>query len=113
HQYDRNTIVYTGTHDNDTTRGWYANLSNGEATFLHRYAPQVGADISWDLMRLAWSSVADTALAPLQDVMSLGSEARMNQPGRPAGNWCWRLRTGIVNEAVLYRLADLTELYGR
>jgi 4-alpha-glucanotransferase len=113
HNYDRNTVVYTGTHDNDTTRGWYAALGDKEKWFLHRYAPHVGPDIAWDLMRLAWGSVADYALAPLQDVLSLGNEARMNLPGRPAGNWSWRYTPGMLNDGVLDRLGDLTEVYGR
>jgi 4-alpha-glucanotransferase len=113
HNYDRNTVVYTGTHDNDTTRGWYAALGDKEKWFLHRYAPHVGPDIAWDLMRLAWGSVADHALAPLQDVLSLANEARMNLPGRPAGNWTWRYTPGVLNDGVLDRLGDLTEVYGR
>jgi 4-alpha-glucanotransferase len=113
HNYDRNTIVYTGTHDNDTTRGWHSTMNHNEAAYLGRYAPWVGPDVSWDLMRLAWSSVANIALAPLQDILRLGSEARMNQPGRPAGNWCWRIGENQLTEAVIYRLTDLTEVYGR
>ncbi len=113
HHYEPNTVVYTGTHDNDTTRGWYATMSPNEKAFMRRYAPQVGADISWDLMRLAWSSVANLAVAPLQDVLSLGTEARMNAPGQPAGNWTWRFQEGALNEAVLHRLTELTELYSR
>jgi 4-alpha-glucanotransferase len=113
HNYERNTVVYTGTHDNDTTRGWYAALSDSEAHFVRRYLARDGSDVAWDLMRLAWASVADHALAPLQDVLDLGSEARMNLPGRPAGNWCWRFTESMLTENVLDRLADLTELYGR
>jgi 4-alpha-glucanotransferase len=113
HNFDANTIVYTGTHDNDTTRGWYATAGGGEAAFLHRYVPHVGNDISWDLIRMAWASVANLAIAPLQDVLSLGAEARMNSPGKQAGNWGWRIGENQLTQAILYRLADLTELYGR
>jgi 4-alpha-glucanotransferase len=113
HNYRRNTIAYTGTHDNDTTRGWYASLPEKQKDFVRRYLSRDGRDIAWDFLRLAWSSVAGAAVAPLPDVLDLGSEARMNQPGRPAGNWGWRLRDGVLTDAVLGRLADLTELYGR
>lgn len=112
HHYDPNTVVYTGTHDNDTTHGWYATISENESRLLHRYVPNI-KDIGWDLMRLAWSSVADYAIAPLQDVLSLGTEARMNLPGRPSGNWSWRFQEGMLTNAILDRLADLTELYSR
>src|SRR5262249_15422752 len=104
HQHVHNAVVYTGTHDNDTTRGWFATLPDHEQNFLKRYAPWVGGDIAWDLMRMAWSSVADVAVAPLQDVLNLGTEARMNLPGRPAGNWGWRYRGQQLQGGVLDRL---------
>jgi 4-alpha-glucanotransferase len=113
HNYERNTVVYTGTHDNDTTRGWYANLPDAEAHFMRRYLARDGRDVALDLIRAAWSSVADYALAPLQDLLDLGSEARMNLPGRPSGNWCWRFAEGQLTEDIIERLADMTELYGR
>jgi 4-alpha-glucanotransferase len=113
HAYDRNSVVYTGTHDNDTTRGWYAHLTERERHFLHRYVPHAAEDISWELIRVAWASVADYALAPLQDVFKLGSEARMNQPGRASGNWRWRFATDRLTLEILDRLADLTEVYAR
>jgi 4-alpha-glucanotransferase len=113
HNYDRNAVVYTGTHDNDTTHAWYAALSPRELVFLHRYLPSSCGDIAWDLIRLAWSSVADLALAPLQDVLSLGHEGRMNLPGQPSGNWRWRFSADRLTTERLDRLADLTELYAR
>jgi 4-alpha-glucanotransferase len=113
HNYEPNSVVYTGTHDNDTTRGWYATITEGERHFVRRYLGRDGTDIAWDLLRLAWSSVADWALAPLQDVLDLGSEARMNFPGKPAGNWGWRFTREQLTEAVLGRLEELTRLYGR
>jgi 4-alpha-glucanotransferase len=113
HNYERNTVVYTGTHDNDTTIGWHQTLQEHERLFLRRYLGRDTAEISWELLRLAWSSVADYALAPLQDVLSLGPEARMNFPGRPAGNWCWRYTPELLTGAVLDRLGDLTEVYWR
>jgi 4-alpha-glucanotransferase len=105
--------VYTGTHDNDTTRGWYNTLSEHESRFLRRYLGRGDGDPAWDLIRLAWASVADFALAPLQDVLSLGTEARMNLPGRPAGNWGWRYTEAMLTPAVLERLAGMTEVYSR
>ncbi len=113
HRHERNTMVYTGTHDNDTTHGWYQTLSADELHFLRRYAPSTDNDISWDLIRLAWMSVADHAITPLQDVLSLGSEARMNWPGRPSGNWRWRFCAGMLTEELLDRLAELTTIYER
>jgi 4-alpha-glucanotransferase len=113
HHYVRNTVVYTGTHDNDTTVGWHAEASDGEHWFLHRYFPGSGADIAWELVRVAWSSVADYALAPLQDLLSLPTSARMNFPGKPSGNWTWRFLPGQVTPAVIDRLGDMTALYSR
>lgn len=114
HNYDDpNCVVYTGTHDNDTTRGWYQNAAEGERDLFRRYVGRDGREVSWDLIRLAWASVADTAVAPLQDVLDLGAEARMNLPGRPSGNWTWRFRSGQLSEPLLDRLAELTLLYGR
>jgi 4-alpha-glucanotransferase len=114
HNYERNTVVYTGTHDNDTTMGWYRTLSPRELAFLRRYVPHVDNNtVAWDLLRLAWGSVADLAVAPLQDVLSLGPEARMNLPGRAEGNWRWRYTAEMLTPAVLDQLADVTEVYYR
>jgi 4-alpha-glucanotransferase len=114
HNYEtHNTIVYSGTHDNDTTRGWYGSLADHQRDYVRRYLARDGNDIAWDLMRLAWSSVADYAIAPLQDVLDMGSDARMNLPGRAAGNWGFRFTSEQLNEGVLHRLRDMTEVYGR
>jgi 4-alpha-glucanotransferase len=113
HNYEQNTIVYTGTHDNDTTVGWYQTASEYEKDHVRRYLGRDGRDIAWDLIRTAWSSVGDLAITPLQDVLSLGSDARMNFPGRPQGNWSWRFLPEQVNAWTLDRLADLTRMYGR
>lgn len=113
HNYEANTVVYTGTHDNDTTRGWYASTMEKDRDHVRRYLARDGADVAWDFIRAAWASVADCAIAPLQDVLNLGPEARMNTPGRPAGNWSWRFQSSQLNAGVLARLAELTELYGR
>src|SRR5262245_49518246 len=113
HNYEANTVVYTGTHDNDTTRGWFANASQKERSHAQRYLARDGHDIAWDFIRAAWSSVANLAMVPLQDVLDLGSEARMNMPGRAVGNWSWRLQMSQLHPDVAGRLADLTQMYGR
>jgi 4-alpha-glucanotransferase len=116
HNYMTNTVVYTGTHDNDTTRGWYSNLPYHDKQFLWRYLnkpPIDDHDISWELVRMAWGSVADLALVPLQDLLNLDSHARMNLPGRQEGNWQWRVTTDQPVEQALQALRDLTWLYNR
>ena len=113
HRYCRNAVVYTGTHDNDTTAGWYATLSPEEQARVRRYAACDGQNVPWDLIRLAWSSVADIAVAPFQDVLGLGSEARMNVPGKPTGNWRWRFTRDMVSDSSFDRLRELTETYDR
>jgi 4-alpha-glucanotransferase len=113
HHYDRNSVVYTGTHDNDTTLGWYNALGHHERHFLHRYLPGVGKDITWELARIAFASVANYAIVPLQDLLNLPSEARMNYPGRAVNNWSWRFTTGQVHQGIIDRLGDLTALYSR
>jgi 4-alpha-glucanotransferase len=113
HNYNHASVAYTGTHDNDTTRGWYGTLTDEERDPIRRYLARDGSDIAWDFIRLAWSSVADLAIAPLQDVLNLGSEARMNTPGRPDGNWTWRVPPNAIRDDILGRLKDLSVLYGR
>jgi 4-alpha-glucanotransferase len=113
HNYSHNTVVYTGTHDNDTTLGWYSSLPDNVRDFFHRYYPWRDDDVAWGLIRLAWSSVADFAIVPLQDILSLPTEMRMNYPGRPSGNWRWRFRTGELTPALIARLAEWTSMYGR
>ena len=109
--YVPNTVVYTGTHDNPTTRSWYDELPDGQRQELRRYLGRHGDQqdkVAWALMRLAWSSVAALAIAPLQDLLDLGREGRMNVPGRAAANWRWRCTTDMLSEAAFDRLRDLT-----
>jgi 4-alpha-glucanotransferase len=113
HNYDCNTVVYTGTHDNDTTWGWYRSRQDWERDRVRRYLARDGSDVAWDLIRAAWSSVADYAITPLQDVLNLGTEARMNFPGKPQGNWSWRYQQQQLSPWNLDRLAEMTEIYGR
>ena len=113
HNYETATVVFTGTHDNDTTCGWYESADEQVRDCARRYLGRDGSDIAWDLMRLGWTSVACMALAPLQDVLAMGSEARMNFPGRAAGNWDWRFADGDLTSALAGRLGELTTLAGR
>ena len=113
HNYDSDTVVYTGTHDNDTTVGWYANAGEHERESVRSYLARDGSDIAHDLIRLAYESVASTAMTPLQDVLSLGSEARMNLPGHPHGNWSWRVRPELLRPEGAAWLAGMVGTYGR
>lgn len=113
HSFDHDCVVYTGTHDNDTTAGWYAGLSPDELASLRRYIPGVERDPTGELIRLAWASVANCAIAPLQDVLGLGNEARMNLPGTDVGNWSWRFTTDMLAPDRFEYLAELTATYGR
>jgi 4-alpha-glucanotransferase len=113
HNHERNATVYTGTHDNDTTAGWYASINEKTRDHVRRYLAVDGSDIASDFIRAALASVADTAIVPVQDVLALGGEARMNFPGRPEGNWAWRLLPGQFTEEHAARLRALTDLYGR
>lgn len=112
--YSRNCAVYSGTHDNNTTVGWYAQLDETTRLRVRGYLGYLGrAGIHWDMIRLALSSVAVLSILPLQDVLGLGSEGRMNRPGEAEGNWTWRYETSALSEALAQRLADLTVTYGR
>jgi 4-alpha-glucanotransferase len=114
HNYRPNFVVYSGTHDNDTSRGWYEeSASDEERDYFRRYFRTDGHDAAWTLIEAAWSSVASIAIAPLQDIFSLDSSARMNLPGTAAGNWSWRFTWDMLSPAVTERLLDATTLYGR
>lgn len=113
HNYDRRCVCYTGTHDNDTTSGWWATLDETGRGYLGAYIGRWVEDPAWDMIRLAWGSVAEIAVAPLQDILSMGSEARMNRPGVAEGNWQWRFRANQLGQGHIDRLRGLTELYNR
>lgn len=124
HNYVRETVAYTGTHDNDTIVGWWTSVGHGESTlsadsvraqrdFARRYLNTDGSRIHWDFIRALLASVADTALIPLQDVLGLGSEARMNQPATLTGNWRWRCTAEMLSPQVAQELNSLTESYER
>jgi 4-alpha-glucanotransferase len=110
----RNCVIYTGTHDNDTTCGWFANREDWERDAILRYIGHVSPDgIHWDLIRLALSSVANLAIFPIQDILGLGTEARMNFPSKPEGNWEWRYRPGMLTDELRDRLRTMTSTFGR
>jgi 4-alpha-glucanotransferase len=116
HNYVSNTVVYTGTHDNPTSREWYEELPAYQRQNLWRYlkSPEgESSQVAWDLMRLAWSSVAALAIAPLQDLLNLGPEARMNVPGRPEGNWTWRCTEEMLSSPAFQSLRKLTRSSNR
>jgi 4-alpha-glucanotransferase len=114
--YGHNAVAYTGTHDNNTTRGWFETLPANEQQVVWSYLGQSSGEsrgIAAALMRLVWSSPAALAIAPLQDLLNLGAEARMNVPGRAAGNWTWRCTENMLSDAVFGWLRQLTESSGR
>jgi 4-alpha-glucanotransferase len=113
HRHVPNAVVYTGTHDNDTTRGWSITLSEPERNRLFDYLGPDSEPVEWKLIRAAYASVADRAIVPIQDVLSLGSDARMNTPGRSTGNWAWRLRTEELRPELAEKLRRLAVLTGR
>ncbi len=113
HNYPVNCVAYTGTHDNDTAIGWFNSAPDDEKKFALRYLNSDGSDFAWDLIRGVWSSVALYAVAPMQDVLSLGTEARMNYPSRLGGNWEWRMKEEDMGTDVAERLREFNELYLR
>jgi 4-alpha-glucanotransferase len=113
HNFTRNCVVYTGTHDNDTMMGRIKNAKAEDLKYLLKYISSDGKDLNWDLMRLAWASVAYTAIVPMQDLLGLGSEARMNLPGTTVNNWMWRAKKSDFTSELSEKLAELTKLYGR
>lgn len=112
HNHTKNCIVYTGTHDNNTTKGWYSSLSAEEKIFVDQYLNITENPVD-ALISAALASVADTAIIPIQDYMSLGSEARMNTPSTLGGNWCFRLPPEALNEALSNKICKMTKLYRR
>jgi len=124
HNYIANVVAYTGTHDNDTTVGWFSSVAGPGSTrtaeqiererkFCLDYLNTTGEEIHWDFIRAVLASVANMAIVPLQDLLGLGTEARMNLPNSTEGNWMWRLKPGALDDALAERLRKLTELYGR
>jgi 4-alpha-glucanotransferase len=123
HNFPRNRVVYSGTHDNDTTMGWWsgdvghstrsaADIEN-ERDYARRYLHIEGPEVHWDFIRGVLASVADTAIIPAQDLLGLGSDARMNRPGTIGGNWRWRLLPGQLTPEIVDRLGVLARTYDR
>ena len=124
HNYVPNVVAYTGTHDNDTTVGWFESVAGEGSTrsaeqiererkYCMDYLNTEGKEIHWDFIRTVLASVANTAIIPLQDLLGLGTEARMNLPNSSEGNWTWRFQSGALTRTMASRLKHLTELYGR
>lgn len=116
-------IAYTGTHDNDTTEGWFREVPEGSPkrqaehrshrAFGRKFLGARGEEVHWEAIQAVTGSVADTAIFPLQDILGLGTEARFNVPGLPRGNWAWRLGAEQFTESAIHRLAELTLVHGR
>jgi 4-alpha-glucanotransferase len=124
-KWPENCVGYTGTHDNDTTRGWFEDDGTANAgrkpeqaarereAFIRAAGPQAAEDPSWAMTRLTWRSPARLAIAPMQDLLGLGGDARMNRPGSMEGNWKWRMEAGALNWSLAGRLGALTGASGR
>ena len=113
HNYPTHCVTYTGTHDNDTARGWYESAPEHERDYARRYLDTDGNNFPWELMRAGWASVAVYAIAPMQDLLGLGTKARMNFPSTLGGNWSWRLLPNELNQDLQKRLRELNYLYRR
>ena len=124
HNYISNCVAYTGTHDNDTTVGWFNSRAGAgsrrdaseirrEHDFCLKYLDTDGAEIHWDFIRAIWASVADTAIVPMQDLLGLDTESRMNLPASGSANWSWRVKDGEITDELAARLGELTRIYGR
>ncbi len=124
HNYIKNSVAYTGTHDNDTIVGWFRSKAGSGSTRNHaqitkerdfclKYLDTDGKEIHWDCIRAVWSSVANTAIAPMQDLLGLGNEARMNLPASKEGNWYWQSKKNDFSDELADRLKELTKVYGR
>ncbi len=113
YNFTKNCIVYTGTHDNDTIKGWFKKAKPEDRKYVLDYMDSTEKNICRDFLRLAWASVAHTAIVPMQDLLELGNEARMNLPGTTVNNWMWRVKSRDFSNELAQRLARLTVLYGR
>jgi 4-alpha-glucanotransferase len=116
HNHIKNCVIYTGTHDNNTIKGWYKSELNSEdrkriSLYMEREVNE--RNIHWELIRLAMMSVADLAMIPMQDILGLGENDRMNLPGSPNGNWEWRLRQELLSHDLIKILADMAIITGR
>lgn len=113
HNYNQNTVAYTGTHDNDTTAGWYRSAPRNLKIHCREYLRISGRDIAWDMIRACLGSTANLAIVPAQDLLACGSESRMNTPATAGGNWEWRLNDEELNPEIGDRLREITSTFGR
>ena len=114
HNYTTNSVVYTGTHDNDTMLGWYQSLNRHDKAFAKKYLNiRSNKDVQWEFIRAAMSSVSDTCIIPMQDYLGLGTEARINVPSTLGTNWKWRMLPDAFDEELAERIRKMTKLYGR
>jgi 4-alpha-glucanotransferase len=116
HNYSRNCVVYTGTHDNNTAKGWFrseANLKDKKRLFSYVGREVEEENVHWELIRLAMGSVANTVIIPMQDILGLGEESKMNLPATSDGNWQWRLDPRQITSLLSDKLREITETYGR
>ena len=114
HSYNSNCVVYTGTHDNDTIVGWYSKASTQDKEYVRDYLDIfTDNEIHWRFIKGAWRSVANMAIAPMQDFLGLGSDARINIPGIASGNWQWRMKEEDLTTNLSDEIRRITKLYGR
>jgi len=114
HNHIKNCVVYTGTHDNDTARGWLESAPREQVEFAKKYLNiRDTANFNWDLIRSAWSSVAELSIAQMQDFLNLGSQARMNTPSTSENNWVWRLKQQQLTDELALKIYEITKLYSR
>ena len=114
HRYEPQTVAYTGTHDNDTARGWFDTADDDERERALIYLGAGDADdVAWNLIRAAYTSVADIAIVPVQDILGLGSDGRMNTPGKEIDNWSWRLHPSALTRQHSEKLRQLGVISGR
>jgi len=114
HTYDTNCVVYTGTHDNDTIMGWVRNVKSEDLIYAGRYLKlSFEEGLNWGFIRGAFSSVADLCIIPMQDILGLGEEARMNTPSTLGNNWVWRMKDDAITNRIVEKISNLTRMYGR
>ena len=113
HNYDKNVVVYTGTHDNDTIKGWFKSISEEEREFCKKYTGMKDDDDNWTFIKCAISSVADTSILQMQDILNLDKDARINIPSTLGNNWRWRMSKDDITDELVEKLKVLNNLYGR
>ena len=114
HNYSANSVVYTGTHDNDTIRGWFESCDENTIKHAIKYGALTNEEgLNWGMIRMAYSSISDLAIIPIQDFLNLGTDCRMNTPSTINGNWRFRLSEDMLTDKLASKINELTKLYGR